>query len=130
MNIREQYLADRTVIAILFIDNYDEITQGMDDQNKSLTNSTVTSIINEWAAGHGIYIKRIDTDRFLAILNESILNNWKIKKFSILDDIREKTAKKNLSLTLSIGIGAGSTSFIELGGTSSIEFRFSIRSWR
>lgn len=114
-NIHEQYLADRTVIAILFIDNYDELTQGMDDQNKSLTNSTVTSIINEWAAAHGIFIKRINTDRFLAILNESILAELENKKFSILDDIREKTAQKNLSLTLSIGVGAGSTSLIQLG---------------
>lgn len=115
VNIHEQYLADRTVIAILFIDNYDELTQGMDDQNKSITNTTVTSIINEWAAAHGIYIKRINTDRFLAILNESILAELESKKFSILDDIREKTAQKNLSLTLSIGVGAGSASLIQLG---------------
>lgn len=115
LKIEEQYFADRTVIAILYIDNYDEITQGMDDQSKSSTNSMVTSIINDWAEEHGIFIKRINTDRFLAILNESILNELEKKKFSILDDVREKTAKKNLSLTLSIGIGAGSSSLIKLG---------------
>ncbi|RKJ73655.1 PAS domain-containing protein, partial [Butyricicoccus sp. 1XD8-22] len=32
VEIKTQYYADRTVVAILFIDNYDEITQGMDDQ--------------------------------------------------------------------------------------------------
>lgn len=115
VKIEKQYYDDRTVIAILFIDNYDDITQGMDDQTKSMTNSTVTSIINDWAEEYDIYIKRIDTDRFLAILNESTLNELEKKKFSILDDIREKTAKKNLSLTLSIGIGTGSPSLIELG---------------
>lgn len=115
VEIEKQYYDDRTVIAILYIDNYDEITQGMDDQSKSFTNSTVTKIINEWAGEYGIFIKRINTDRFLAILNESTLSELEKKKFSILDDVREKTAKKNLSLTLSIGIGAGSTSLIELG---------------
>lgn len=115
VEIEKQYHDDRTVIAILFIDNYDDITQGMDDQTKSITNSTVTSIINDWAEEHDIYIKRIDTDRFLAILNEATLRELEKKKFSILDDIREKTAKKNLPLTLSIGIGAGSPSLIELG---------------
>ncbi|MED3661630.1 DHH family phosphoesterase [Ureibacillus sp. FSL K6-8385] len=115
VEIEKQYHDDRTVIAILFIDNYDDITQGMDDQTKSMTSSTVTSIINEWAEEHDIYIKRIDTDRFLAILNEATLHELERKKFSILDDIREKTAKKNLSLTLSIGVGAGSPSLIELG---------------
>ena len=36
-------------------------------------------------------------------------------RFSILDDIRETTAKQSSALTLSIGVGTGSTSLIELG---------------
>ncbi|MFP3916560.1 DHH family phosphoesterase [Lysinibacillus telephonicus] len=115
LKIESKYYADRTVIAILFIDNYDELTQGMDDQARSLTNTIVTSIINEWAFAHGIFAKRISSDRFLAVLNESILSELEKKKFSILDDIREKTAQKNLSLTLSIGVGTGSSSLIKLG---------------
>ncbi len=115
LKIEEKYYADRTVIAILFIDNYDEITKGMDDQTRSLTNTLVTSIINNWAAKFGIYARRISSDRFLAILNESILNEIENGKFAILDDIREKTSQKNLSLTLSIGVGAGSSSLIKLG---------------
>ena len=115
LKIQSQYYADRTVIAILFIDNYDELTQGMDDQSRSLTNSFVTSIINEWAFEHGIFAKRISSDRFLAVLNESILSELEKKKFSILDDIREKTTQKDLALTLSIGVGAGSSSLIKLG---------------
>lgn len=115
LKIEKKYYADRTVIAILFIDNYDEITKGMDDQTRSLTNTLVTSIINEWAAKFGIYARRISSDRFLAILNESILSEIEKGKFAILDDIREKTSQKNLSLTLSIGVGAGSSSLIKLG---------------
>lgn len=115
VEIETQYFADRTVLGILFIDNYDEITSGMDDQARSLTNTMVTSIINEWAAHYGIYAKRIASDRFIAILNESILEELEQKRFSILDVMRERTMQKNLSLTLSIGIGAGSQSLVELG---------------
>lgn len=115
VEIETQYYADRTVLAILFIDNYDEITQAMDDQTRSMTNSTVTSIVNEWAAEYGIFVKRVSSDRFLAVLNESILEELEQKKFSILDNIRERTMQKNLSLTLSVGVGAGSPSLTELG---------------
>ena len=38
------YYADRTVIGVLFIDNYDEIAQGMDDQTRGQLNSIVTSL--------------------------------------------------------------------------------------
>jgi cyclic-di-AMP phosphodiesterase len=115
VEIETQYFADRTVLGIIFIDNYDEITSGMDDQARSLTNSMVTSIINEWAAHYGIFAKRIASDRFMAVLNESILEELEQKRFSILDVIRERTMQKNLSLTLSIGIGAGSQNLLELG---------------
>lgn len=115
VEIETQYFADRTVLAILFIDNYDEITSMMDDQARSLTNTIVTSIVNDWAKEHDIFIKRISSDRFIAVLNESILRVLEQKKFAILDDMREKTQQRNLSLTLSIGVGVESGSLTELG---------------
>ncbi|MBZ5199610.1 DHH family phosphoesterase [Planomicrobium chinense] len=115
VEIETLYYADRTVIGILFIDNYDELSQGMDDQTRSNLNSLVTSLINEWGAHYGIFVKRISSDRFMAVFNESILKELELSKFAILDDIREVTSKDNLALTLSIGVGAGSASLVELG---------------
>ncbi|PSL40015.1 c-di-AMP phosphodiesterase-like protein [Planomicrobium soli] len=115
VEIETLYYADRTVIGILFIDNYDELSQGMDDQTRSNLNSLVTSLINSWGAKHGIFVKRVQSDRFMAIFNESILKELEKSKFAILDDIREVTSKDNLALTLSIGVGAGSASLVELG---------------
>ncbi|QFG01280.1 DHH family phosphoesterase [Psychrobacillus glaciei] len=109
------YYGDRTVIGVLFIDNYDEIAQGMDDQTRGQLNSIVTSCVNDWGAKYGNYVKRISSDRFLAVFNESILVELEKNKFSILDDIRETTSKFGFSLTLSVGVGAGSTSLVELG---------------
>lgn len=115
IEIESLYYADRTVIGILFIDNYDELAQGMDDQTRSNLNSLVTSLVNDWGATHGIFVKRVSSDRFMAVFNESILKELEMSKFAILDDIREVTAKDNLALTLSIGVGAGSASLVELG---------------
>ncbi|EGA91230.1 hypothetical protein GPDM_00135 [Planococcus donghaensis MPA1U2] len=115
VEIESLYYADRTVIGILFIDNYDELAQGMDDQTRSNLNSLVTSLVNQWGADHGIFVKRISSERFMAVFNESILKDLETSKFAILDDIREVTSKDNLALTLSIGVGAGSASLVELG---------------
>lgn len=115
VEIEELYYEDRTVLGILLIDNYDEITQSMDDQKRSQTNTMITSMVNKWGLMNDIYIKRITSDRFMAVMNESILSTLEKRKFAILDDIREITAQKNLSLTLSIGVGAGSPSLTELG---------------
>lgn len=116
IEIEKQYEDERTVLAFIFLDNYDEVTQGLDDQTRSAINSEVTSILNKWAKDHGVFLKRISSERFLGVLNEDILTKLEKTKFSILDEVREKTTMQNVSLTLSIGIGTGISTLQELGG--------------
>jgi cyclic-di-AMP phosphodiesterase len=113
--IEKMYHEERTAIAIIFLDNYDDLTQGMDDQMRGSINNLVTSILNKWAQDNGIFIKRISSERFIAVFNEGILQLLEKGKFSILDDVREMTSKQNVSFTLSIGVGAGVSSLPELG---------------
>jgi cyclic-di-AMP phosphodiesterase len=113
--IEKMYRIERTVIAIIFLDNYDELTQGMDDQVRSSINNLVTSILNKWSQDNQIYLKRISSERFVAVFNEGILQLLEKGKFSILDEVREMTSKQNVSFTLSIGVGAGVSSLPELG---------------
>lgn len=113
--IEKMYRNERTAIAIIFLDNYDELTQGMDDQTRSSINNLVTSLLNKWAHDHGIFLKRISSERFIAVFNEGILQLLEKEKFSVLDHVRETTSKQNVSFTLSIGVGAGVPSLPELG---------------
>ncbi|NWQ40832.1 DHH family phosphoesterase [Bacillus sp. EB106-08-02-XG196] len=113
--IEKLYHDERTVIAIIFLDNYDELTQGMDDQMRGSINNMVTSTLNKWAQDNGIFLKRISSERFIAVFNEAILLLLEKEKFTVLDEIREMTSKQNISFTLSIGVGAGTPSLPELG---------------
>ena len=51
----------------------------------------------------------------MAVFNEQILHELEKGKFIILDEVREETAKQNIALTLSIGVGSGVSSLPELG---------------
>ncbi len=115
VEIESLYYADRTVLGIILVDNYDELSQAMDDQTRSQLNSLVTSLINRWGTENRIFVKRIASDRFLAVFNEATLADLEKNKFAILDDIRETTAKQSKALTLSIGVGTGSVLLTELG---------------
>ncbi|UOY91358.1 DHH family phosphoesterase [Ectobacillus sp. JY-23] len=113
--IEKMYEDQRTVLAIIYLDNYDEITQGLDDQLRTNITSQVTSVLNDWALKYGIYLKRVSSDRFFAVLNESILTQLEKGKFDILDQVRESMSKRNIPLTLSIGVGSGVLLLPELG---------------
>ncbi|MGV2622955.1 UNVERIFIED_CONTAM: DHH family phosphoesterase [Halobacillus marinus] len=113
--IHNRYENEQTVLSVIFLDNYEEITQGMDDTAKSHINSQVTSILNKWAGDYGIYLKRTSQERFMAVLNQEILATLEKAKFEILDDVRELITDQNVPLTLSFGIGVGPVSLPELG---------------
>lgn len=113
--LQHLYQQEKTVLGIIFLDNYEEITQNMDDTAKSQINSQVTSILNNWSHEHGIYLKRTSQERFMAVMNQNILAELEKTKFGILDEVRELITEKNIPLTLSLGIGLGSENLPLLG---------------
>ncbi|WP_164670540.1 DHH family phosphoesterase [Virgibacillus doumboii] len=113
--IQTLYHNEQTVLAIIFLDNYEEITQNMDDTLKSQLNSKVTSVLNNWSNDYGIYLKRTSQDRFLAVTTKETLDKLEKSKFDILDQVRGLNAEQNIPVTLSIGVGVGNTTLPTLG---------------
>ncbi len=97
------------------MDNYEEVTQGIDDQVRSRLSSQVAASLNHWAREYDIFLRRVASDRFIAIMSHQVLSAVEKNKFVILDQIREETGKEKVPITLSVGIGTGDTSLSELG---------------
>lgn len=113
--VEQQLVDNQTVIGVIYLDNYDEMTQGIEDQLRSELNSRVTQLLNHWAAEHGTYIKRTASDRYFIVTTEENLRILERSKFTILDIVREETSQRGVQLTLSIGIGCGSDPIPSLG---------------
>ncbi|WP_020007144.1 DHH family phosphoesterase [Salinicoccus albus] len=114
--MREQELeGKKPVIGILFLDNYDDVTQNMSEALKSELNNTITNTINNWANRHHIYIRRFSQDRFIIVLNSKSLKDIEATRFNLLDEVRDRSRELGVQITLSIGIGEGSADYIEVG---------------
>ena len=114
MGLQDQLHENRSVIGWLFLDNYDEVVKGLDDRAVSNFNSLVTTYLSNWARQRNIYYKRIETDKYLLLLRHKELHRLEEEKFNIVKNIREYTSKRNLPLTISIGLSYGAASFVEL----------------
>lgn len=114
----ELYEDSKPIIATIFLDNYDEITQNMNDTQRSEINSMVTRVISRWAQDYNIYFKRYNSDQFVAYFNQKILAELEDSNFEILSQLREKSAGYRAQLTLSIGVGEGTENLIDLGELS------------
>ncbi|MGL4523160.1 MAG: DHH family phosphoesterase [Bacilli bacterium] len=113
--LEKKYDDRKVAFAYIYLDNYDEITQSVEDQVRSQLNNVVTSLLNKWAQQHGLFIKRSASDRFFAIINRSQLKELESSKFNVLDLIREETARLGLTVTISMGVSEGAADFIDLG---------------
>lgn len=114
----ELYEDSKPIIATIFLDNYDEITQNMNDTQRSEINSMVTRVISRWAQDYNIYFKRYNSDQFVAYFNQKILAELEDSNFEILSQLREKSVGYRAQLTLSIGVGEGTENLIDLGELS------------
>ncbi|MFT8363851.1 MAG: DHH family phosphoesterase [Sporolactobacillus sp.] len=116
LKIKKAYYNEHIVLALIYLDNYDEVTQGLDDQVRSTISNQSTTAIKKWASSYGFYLRRTAADRFLAVMNEQVLKQIETTHFSILDQIREITVPlSHIPLTLSIGVGAGTAMLEDLG---------------
>ncbi|WDF82633.1 DHH family phosphoesterase [Lacticaseibacillus pabuli] len=116
--IEEQAEDQKVVIGQIFLDNFDEVTQSLDDQLVSNLNNYVTTELTNWATEFGLFVKRVDDDHFIMIGYAQSLQAIVKDKFRVLDTIREGTSKQNAPLTLSIGIAYGDTDLSQLSLTS------------
>ncbi len=113
--LKRKYEDERLALGIVMIDNLDEVTQGLDDHQRSSLLSKVTTAITEWAQKFDLYLKRLNSDRFLLITDQQKLRELEQSRFVILDEVREMTADQKIPVTLSIGFAALAEDTIELG---------------
>ncbi len=112
--IEEKYNNELLAIGLVFIDNYDELSETMHDQELTTTSSYVQNTLSAYAKNYHAYLKRIDEDHFLLLLHMQDLVKMEQDKFSVLDKMRMETSRNNTPLTLSIGIAFGSSLITEL----------------
>jgi Predicted signaling protein consisting of a modified GGDEF domain and a DHH domain len=106
---------EKLALGVVLVDNLEEVTQGMDDQQRTTLLSKVTAEITDWAQKYHTYLKRLSSDRFLIITDQKTLKQLEQSRFELLDEAREITAENKIPVTLSIGFAAGAESVTELG---------------
>lgn len=112
--LRETYTASRPVLAILMVDNYEDLMKSCADTQRSAVLAQIDEKLSSWAAaGDGLLLKT-ERDRYLFIFEEQYYEHFVEEKFSVLDAIRDIKVGEGVHPTLSIGMGKDADSIPEL----------------
>ena len=94
----------KTCVGIIMVDNYEEVMQRVDVEQKTQLMAKVERTIYDWVnETNGILVKE-DRDTYVYIFEQRNLEQIKENKFAILDSIKEIVRKDKIQLTLSIAI--------------------------
>ena len=113
--VMQRFRDTRPIILNLSLDNYEDVYDSLDDEVASRLDATIVITLTDWAKKNSIYLKRIDEDRFIGLLNVKDLKKIEKEKFQILDTIRNLKEDFDAPITLSIGVGMGTDFLPELG---------------
>ena len=103
---------DETMVTgLLYLDNYDEALESVEEVRRSLLTALVERKINKYFNDLDGLVKRYENDKYIVVMRRSSLNELKEKKFDILEDVKTINIGNEMAVTISMGIGADAGSF-------------------
>ena len=91
-------------IGLIMIDNYDDIVQRINDEDKPQIMAKVEKIIYDWASNFNGLVLKAERDSFVCIFERKDVKDIEDKKFEILDSIKEDFETEKMQFTLSIAM--------------------------
>jgi len=108
LNMYIQKLKDeRFVVGLIYIDNYEEALESIDDVRRSLFIGLIDKRVNKYFSGGAAIVRKMEKDKYLVVFRYKFLDKIIADKFSLLEDIKNVKVGEEKKITLSIGIGTG-----------------------
>ena len=96
---------DKQVTGLIYIDNYDSVTENMEDSKASMLLAMLDRKLNRYMSNYNGIIKKLEKDKYIFITTKKYVENMISDRFSILDEVKNILNVDNIPITLSIGIG-------------------------
>ena len=111
---RDKFQASRPVVAVLLLDNYEDLLKNLSENDRSTIMAEIDGRIESWVADTGGILRRYQRERYLFIFEQRHLERFIDSKFDILDAIHQVVNPSGMNASLSIGLGMDGDSFREL----------------
>ncbi len=114
VQLKTKYLEERNVVAILQIDNLEDVLKDVEEDLKPIISADLDRIIGSWAIVNSASIQKYSGDEYVLHFNQKQLQSIQEKRFDILDTVREINSGNKIPITLSIGVGVNGKTHGEL----------------
>lgn len=110
---RRENHEQKQVAALVYIDNYDEALESMEDVNRSLLTALVDRKVNQYFTNIDALVRKVEKDKYFVVFKYKYLQQLADEKFSILEDVKSVKVGNEMAVTLSIGVGIKGNNYNE-----------------
>jgi c-di-AMP phosphodiesterase-like protein len=115
-NLKEKLIKNQSALGVISVDNYDDITEKMDEKEMANLNSYLTSKITDWLKSQYAFSRKLTSEKYIFIAQYAHLKKMIEKKFDLLDKVRNgSNSDIGKTITLSIGVSYGAGDMYSLG---------------
>jgi len=103
------------VMVYIQIDNYDDVLQGLSENQRTSVLGEVNKLLAAWVTENEAVLKKYADDMYLGVFSRQQLNKCLQENFDILDKVRAIHVGNKIPVTLSMGVAADEPSVAMLG---------------
>lgn len=107
----------KLVTALVYIDNYDEAMDSIEEVKRSLLVALIERRINKYFTNIDGIVKKVEKDKYFVVFKKKFLSALEEDRFSLIEDVKTVKIGNEMAITLSIGVGNSNYTY-----TQSYEF--------
>jgi c-di-AMP phosphodiesterase-like protein len=111
LNCRQQISDEKLVSGLIYLDNYEEALESVEEVRRSLLTALIDRKINKFIGSMDGIVKKIEKDKYFFIIKNKYMAQIEEERFSILEEVKSVNIGNEMSVTLSIGIGMNGDSY-------------------
>ena len=112
VQLKKENRDQRLIPGLLYIDNYEEALETVEEVRRSLLTALVDRKINKYMQGIDAIIRKLEKDKYIFVMKYKYLYYLEKNKFSILEEVRNINIGNEMAVTISMGLGVNADNFI------------------
>ena len=105
LRYRQQVSDQKLVAGLIYLDNYDEALESVEEVRRSLLTALIDRKITKYIGSLEGIVKKLEKDKYFFVIKQQYMTRMQEEHFPILEDVKTVNIGNEMAVTLSIGIG-------------------------
>ena len=111
LRYRQEINDQKMVAGLIYLDNYDEALESVEEVRRSLLTALIDRKINKYISGMNGITKKLEKDKYFFAIKQRYVQELRDNRFSLLEEVKTVNIGNEMAVTLSIGLGMGGETY-------------------